>query len=115
MTSAQSQFFGINLVEHLDEAKIAPLARATKAAGVAIVPTEGFLVGRYGTLPADSLVARPEMRYWLPNQVTAWANDKRTVDAHVDHIYTKLGITNRATAALKALHLGLLPEEPSRR
>lgn len=83
MTRAQSQFFGINLVEHLDEAKIAPLARATKAAGVAIVPTEGFLVGRYGTLPADSLVARPEMRYWLPNQVTAWANDKRTVDAQV--------------------------------
>lgn len=40
---------------------------------------------------------------------------KRTVDAHVDHIYTKLGVTNRATAAIKALRLGLLPEEPSRR
>ncbi|HSA54405.1 MAG TPA: amidohydrolase family protein, partial [Gemmatimonadaceae bacterium] len=83
VTSAQSQFFGINLVEHVDEAKIVPLARATRAAGVAIVPTEGFLVGRYGTLPADSLVARPEMRYWLPNQVNQWANDKRNTDAQV--------------------------------
>jgi imidazolonepropionase-like amidohydrolase len=83
MTSAQSQFFGINLVEHLDEATIVPLARAVKASGVAIVPTEGFLVGRYGSLPAESLMARPEMRYWLPNQVTAWGNDKRNVDAQV--------------------------------
>lgn len=40
---------------------------------------------------------------------------KRTVDAHIDHIYTKLGITNRASAAIKALRLGLLPEEPARR
>lgn len=40
---------------------------------------------------------------------------KRTVDAHIDHIYTKLGITNRASAALMALRLGLLPEEPARR
>lgn len=40
---------------------------------------------------------------------------KRTVDAHIDHIYTKFGITNRALAALQALRLGLLPEEPARR
>jgi imidazolonepropionase-like amidohydrolase len=83
VTSAQSQFFGINLVEYLDEAKIVPLARAVKAAGVAIVPTEGFLVARYGAQPAESLMARPEMRYWLQNQVTAWGNDKRNTDAQV--------------------------------
>jgi imidazolonepropionase-like amidohydrolase len=83
VTSAQSQFFGVNLVEHLDETKIIPLARAVKAAGVAIVPTEGFLVGRYGSLPAESLMARPEMRYWLGSQVAAWGQDKRTVDAQV--------------------------------
>jgi imidazolonepropionase-like amidohydrolase len=80
MTATQSQWFGINLVDHLDEAKIVPLARRVKASGVAIVPTEGFLVGQLGTVPVDSLVARPEMRYWLPNQVNAWANNKRGFD-----------------------------------
>lgn len=103
VTSAQSQFFGVNLVEHLDEAKIVPLARATKAAGVAIVPTEGFLVGRYGTLSADSLLARPEMRYWLPNQVANWANDKRTVDAQVPAA-ARARFLELRRKAIKALH-----------
>jgi imidazolonepropionase-like amidohydrolase len=80
MTAMQSQWFGINLVDHLDEAKIVPLAKQVKASGVAIVPTEGFLVGQLGTVPVDSLVARPEMRYWLRNQVNAWANNKRGFD-----------------------------------
>jgi imidazolonepropionase-like amidohydrolase len=83
MTSRQSQWFGLNLVEHLDESKIVPLARRVKASGVAVVPTEGFLQGRHGRLPADSLVARPEMRYWVKSQIDAWANDKRNMDAQV--------------------------------
>jgi imidazolonepropionase-like amidohydrolase len=83
VTAMQSQWFGLNLVDHVDEARFAPLARTVKAAGVAVVPTQGFLVGRHGPLPADSLVARPEMRYWLRTQIDAWATDKRNMDAQV--------------------------------
>lgn len=102
VTSQQSQFFGVNLVQHLDEARIVPLARQIRAAGVAVVPTEGFLVGRYGPLPADSLVARPEMRYWLPNQVNGWANDKRNTDAQVPAA-TRARFLELRRMAIKAL------------
>lgn len=32
----------------------------------------------------------------------------KTVGNHVEHIYTKLGVTNRAAAAMQAMHLGLV-------
>jgi DNA-binding NarL/FixJ family response regulator len=32
----------------------------------------------------------------------------KTVDTHVEHIYTKLGVSNRAGAALHAMHHGLV-------
>lgn len=35
----------------------------------------------------------------------------KTVGNHVEHIYTKIGATNRATASLFAVQHGLLPEE----
>lgn len=72
--------FGIGLVEHLDESRIPSVARAVAAAGVAIVPTQGFLVGQYGPLPAESLAARPEMRYWPKQQVEQWVTAKRSAD-----------------------------------
>lgn len=103
VTSQQSQFFGANLVEHLDEAKIAPLARQVRDAGVGIVPTEGFLVGLYGPLPADSLLTRPELRYWFPNQVNNWANQKRQIDAQTSAAGRARFLELRRKA-IKALH-----------
>ena len=103
LTAQQSQWFGINLVEHLDEAKIVPLAKQVKASGVAIVPTEGFLVGQLGRVPVESLVVRPEMRYWLPNQVNGWAANKRNFDTS----YTadrRARFLELRRKAIKALH-----------
>ena len=33
---------------------------------------------------------------------------RRTVDNHVDHVYTKLGVSNRARASLLAVRYGLM-------
>jgi DNA-binding CsgD family transcriptional regulator len=33
---------------------------------------------------------------------------RRTVDNHVDHVYTKLGVSNRARASLVAVRYGLM-------
>lgn len=103
VTSQQSQLFGANLVAHLDESKIAPLARRVREAGVGIVPTEGFLVGLFGALPAESLLTRPELRYWFPNQVNAWANQKRNIDAQYSAADRARFLELRQTA-IKALH-----------
>ena len=36
----------------------------------------------------------------------------KTVGNHIEHIYTKIGVSNRAAASLFAMRQGLLPEEP---
>jgi DNA-binding NarL/FixJ family response regulator len=35
----------------------------------------------------------------------------KTVRNHVEHVYGKIGVTNRAAAALFAMQHGLLPDE----
>jgi DNA-binding NarL/FixJ family response regulator len=35
----------------------------------------------------------------------------KTAGNHIEHIYTKIGVTNRAAAGLFATHHGLLPDE----
>jgi HD-GYP domain-containing protein (c-di-GMP phosphodiesterase class II) len=46
----------------------------------------------------------------LPNKGIAHSLgiSPKTVDTHIEHIYTKLGVSNRAGAALQAMHLGLV-------
>ena len=39
----------------------------------------------------------------------------KTAGNHIEHIYTKIGASNRATASLFAMQHGLLPEEGVRR
>jgi DNA-binding NarL/FixJ family response regulator len=36
----------------------------------------------------------------------------KTVGNHVEHIYTKFGVTNRAGAALRAMELGIVGAAP---
>ena len=36
----------------------------------------------------------------------------KTVGNHVEHVYTKLGVTNRAGAALRAMELGMVGPAP---
>jgi DNA-binding NarL/FixJ family response regulator len=36
----------------------------------------------------------------------------KTVGNHVEHVYTKLGVTNRAGAALRAMELGIVGSSP---
>ncbi|HEX7122716.1 MAG TPA: amidohydrolase family protein, partial [Gemmatimonadaceae bacterium] len=103
VTSQQSQLFGANLVAHLDESKIAPLARRVRESGVGIVPTEGFLVALFGSLPAESLLTRPELRYWFPNQVNAWGNQKRNIDAQYSAA-DRARFLELRRKAIKALH-----------
>jgi hypothetical protein len=77
VTAEQSQFFGINLVENLDESKIPGIVARTRQAGVWNVPTQILMDNLAGSESADELAARPEMRYWFPNQIEQWKNTKR--------------------------------------
>jgi imidazolonepropionase-like amidohydrolase len=60
---AQVGFFGTAIADTVDEAKIAPLAAATRAAGAWNVPTQVLLDSIYGGATVEEVMARPEMKY----------------------------------------------------
>ena len=72
LTTAQGGFFGVNLVNELDQSRIPALIAATRAAGVWIVPTEYFLEAMAGEDPVEQLAARPDMRYVSAAMVQQW-------------------------------------------
>ncbi len=107
LTAAQSEFFGLNLGEQLDESKLPALVQATKDAGVWNVPTQVLMENLAPSVSVASLEQRPEMRYVLPATRAAWAKDKSS-------ILTEIGASRESAERvmqmrrklLKALHAG---------
>lgn len=60
-------FFGIGLVDYVDESKIPLIARATREAGVWNVPTQTLMENLVSETPPESLALRAEFRY-MPRQ-----------------------------------------------
>jgi len=60
---AQTGFFGSSIVDTVDEAKIASLVAATRAAGAWNTPTQVLLDNLYGGATPEEVAARPEMKY----------------------------------------------------
>jgi imidazolonepropionase-like amidohydrolase len=99
-------FFGINLVTDVDDAKIAPLARRTREAGVWNVPTQSFI--EHLALPepdAETLGSRPEMQYLPPATVRQWVQRKKefVADAGYDPAIAERFVEVRRKL-IKALH-----------
>lgn len=79
VTPAQTAWFGLGLVEHLDRAKLAPLARAAREAGVWVNATETLMQTMAADGQPEAMLADPSMRYLPEAQVTAWANSVRNL------------------------------------
>jgi N-acyl-D-amino-acid deacylase len=72
LTPAQGGFFGIGLMNELDESRLPALIAETKARGVWIVPTERFLEAMAGEEPVEQLATQPDMRHIPASQVQQW-------------------------------------------
>ena len=59
----QSQFFGINLVNEVDETRIPALVEETKKAGTWMVPTQVLFDNLFSDEDPDQMAKRPEMKY----------------------------------------------------
>jgi imidazolonepropionase-like amidohydrolase len=71
-----SQFFGLNLVNQVDESKIPALVAATKASGVWMVPTQVLMDSLLSEESAESMARWPEMKYMPAETIQGWIKQK---------------------------------------
>lgn len=74
--AAAAGFFGFGMIVYVDESRIPSLVKATKDAGVAIVPTEAVMRAFLDDTPPADIAARPEMTLMPPATVKAWLDAK---------------------------------------
>ena len=79
VTAAESQFFGLNLGEYLDESKLPSLVKATWEARVWNVPTQVLMQNLMPGESVEALQRRPEMRYVPPGNLAQWAETKNSL------------------------------------
>jgi imidazolonepropionase-like amidohydrolase len=70
-------FFGANLAEHLDPARLAAAVAETKRAGVWIVPTQGLREIFMSMATPEELSKRPGVEYMPPQLVAAWTKQRQ--------------------------------------
>jgi imidazolonepropionase-like amidohydrolase len=70
-------FFGVNLTEHLDQARLAKAVADTRRAGVWIVPTQGLLEIFMSMATPEELAKRPGVEFMPPQLVAAWTKQRQ--------------------------------------
>ena len=71
-------FYGVNILDRIDEDRISQLAREARDAGVWIVPTNTMIANVALPSPsAEELGARPQMAYLPPALVQGWVESKQ--------------------------------------
>src|SRR3990172_8515435 len=76
-TSQEDGFFGMALLDSLEESRLPALIAATRAAGTWMVPTMGFFESMAGDETIEALSDRPELRYVSRSMALNWINGTR--------------------------------------
>ena len=109
---SESQLFGLNLGEHLDESRIGSLVKATKEAGVWNVPTQSLMENLAPAVSAEALARRPEMRLVPPDMLAEWTQEKGSIlsetGSSAESARRTLEVRRKLIRALHAGGAGLL-------
>jgi imidazolonepropionase-like amidohydrolase len=76
LTPQANGFFGLGIMPQLDMTRFDAIVNRIKASGVAMVPTQILLDNYANDATGDELTSLPEFRYWVPQQVISWRNNK---------------------------------------
>jgi imidazolonepropionase-like amidohydrolase len=96
----------VGLVNRVDLALLPEVARATRAAGTWMVPTQTLYINLTGTLSAEELDARPEMRYVPARLREQYRNSRRNVvNQGLTHELAEKQLSARR-ALIRAMHEG---------
>jgi imidazolonepropionase-like amidohydrolase len=84
LTPQANGFFGLGIMRQLDLSRFDSIVGRVKASGVAMVPTQILMDNWASDATGEELTAGPEFRYWLPQQVAAWRNNKNNTLAQAE-------------------------------
>ncbi len=112
-SSMDAGFYGVNLLEMIDDEGIAGAARETRDAGVWIVPTNTMIANVALPSPsAEELAARPQMAYLPPDLVAGWVQSKQgrvgTINQEPDAGRRLVELRNRMVRIMHEEGVGLL-------
>jgi imidazolonepropionase-like amidohydrolase len=79
----QSQFFGLNLMNEVDESRIPSLVAETKAAGTWMVPTQILMESLLNEETTETMRQWPEMKYMPAQTIQDWIDQKAGMTAKV--------------------------------
>jgi imidazolonepropionase-like amidohydrolase len=82
VTSAQTGWFGLGLVDYIDESKLAPLIIATREGGVYVNATETLMQTITGDGQPELMLADPSMAWWPEDEVNKWADSVRKLQSN---------------------------------
>lgn len=110
--AGENGFFGVNFTTLADQNKIEELAKATKAAGVWVVPTQRLLERWVGMVNPNEIIKEEGMEFMSKNTLGQWVTSKKNFDRlyQLDETTVSLFIEIRRNI-IKALHeeeVGLL-------
>ena len=113
VTAAESEFFGLNLGEYLDESKLPALVEATREARVWNVPTQVLMENLVPDVTVEALQRRPEMRYVAPSHSSPSGPRRRTrcsrtLGASAESARRTMSVRRKLIKALHAGKAGLL-------
>ncbi len=78
-TPKDDGFFGLPLIDSLDESRLPALVAETKAAGTWMVPTQGFFESVMGNETIEALYDRPELLYVPRSMANGWVSQARQI------------------------------------
>ena len=104
-------FYGINVIDQVDEAKIAQAARATREAGAWVVPTLTWIANM--AVPVDELLGQPQMAYVPPEVSSGWVRGKQRYHTSpelysIENAPRQAEIRSRLVKAMRDEGVGLL-------
>lgn len=108
LTAQTVGWFGLGLMDRLDQSRFQPIIDRVRASGVAMVPTQILMDNYTNDATGDSLVSLPEMRFWIAESgigKNAWRSNKNALlsnpTASREH---RVAYTALRRRFLKALH-----------
>jgi imidazolonepropionase-like amidohydrolase len=76
LTPQLNGFFGLGIIDSLDQSRFQSIVDRVKASGVAMVPTQILMDNYTNDATGEQLTSLPEFRYWVPQQVAGWRTTK---------------------------------------